>query len=148
MSASTLDFSPWCLGGHRPSPCPVVTASAQEKPAWLPAARRAVQALAELKAGWDSYRAKPIRPEVAEAVLDLLHDIMRPTTPVPAFVPTAQGTIQIEWHMRGIDLEINVRSATNISAYFTDARTGDEWEAKLGANLSRLRTPISILSGK
>lgn len=54
---------------------------------------------------WDSYDADPIPQAVCDRVemlLDLLHDSgWNP----PYVVPSAQGTIQLEWHENGIDEE-------------------------------------------
>ena len=45
------------------------------------------------------------------------------------------------------DLEIQVRSQTDVRACFEDHNTGDGWDRKIGLNVAPLRGPIRQLSG-
>jgi hypothetical protein len=118
----------------------------QQDGAWLDYVIDALSDLLVLQPGWDSYGAKAIDHNAAYVVVDVLDQIMHSTTPLPALVPLRSGGIQIEWHERGVDLEIQVRSQMDVSAYYADD-AGDEWEKVLGANFSALRAPMRKLSG-
>jgi len=115
---------------------------------WMRPVLEAFNTLLGLKPGWDSYRAPKVKPEVGRAAFDLLRDIMRAKTPVPSIVPTADGGVQIEWHTKGIDLEIEVRSATQATAYFEHRATDESWETDLagGLDVRPLTKPIRLLS--
>ncbi|HRQ73240.1 MAG TPA: hypothetical protein PLU35_09455 [Phycisphaerales bacterium] len=73
------------------------------------ATRTAVARLNEilgLRSNWDSYGAKPIDSTAAVAALMWLYGIDRPGLPAPSVVPVPDGSVQLEWHMHGIDLEV------------------------------------------
>jgi len=53
---------------------------------------------------------------------------MRRNLPLPALVPTTARGVQLEWHTRGIDLEITVESLSSVGVYFEDHRTGETYE--------------------
>ena len=95
---------------------------------------------------WDSYGAHPVNPECVSYALQLLRSTMQPDTPPPDVVPTSGGGVQIEWHTRGIDLEIEVVSPGRSSILYEDHREGTQWEGEITADLTHLRQLISTLS--
>lgn len=84
--------------------------------------------LSQLRSGWDSYGAQPLDPRAVRRCITLLSSLLRDEAPDPAVVPTRDGGIQIEWHHRGIDLEVNVPPVGQISYLFADAETDEEHE--------------------
>ena len=54
--------------------------------------------LLDLKAGWDSYGAKPINPSAVAAAKNFLRMVQ--------VVPTNKGGVQFEWHCYGVDVEV------------------------------------------
>ena len=116
-------------------------------PEWLADTEAALHNLLALPENWDSYGGRRIAPAAVNAAVDLLRQIVRQSTPAPAVIPTARGTVQLEWHIRGVDLEIEVTGPGDASAAFEDARDGAEWESELGGDLSPLIHPIARLSG-
>jgi hypothetical protein len=85
----------------------------------------------DLPENWNSYGSKRVDPAIARQASDLLVQLAQPETPEPAIVPTQRGGIQIEWHDRGIDLEINLLSPQEMDVSFDDEQDGEEWERKL-----------------
>jgi len=81
--------------------------------------------LLELPHGWNSYSAKQIRKENVNAAVDLLRRIMGPGTPPPTIVPTVAGGVQLEWHTKGINLEIAIESASEINFFAEDVRKNE-----------------------
>jgi hypothetical protein len=64
--------------------------------------------LSVLEENWDSYGARPLRAEAAIFAMLVLGNAMRPTTPCPQLVPLPDGGVQLEWHEKGIDLELSI----------------------------------------
>lgn len=118
-------------------------------PAWLEKAKAQVEDLGKLQTGWDSYNAKPISAIARTAAYGLLRQLSSPQTPQPTLVPTSDGSVQIEWHTRGIDLEIRVLSSTRISVCFEDAH-GDvaPMEDELQYDLTVLGGALRVLSNR
>lgn len=73
-----------------------------------PTTRRALDALLELPNGWDSYGARRVDGERVKATLDLLLELLCDDTPPPSCVPVSDGSVQLEWHTGGVDLEVSV----------------------------------------
>jgi hypothetical protein len=115
-------------------------------PRWLKSAIQTLNELLSLPANWDSYGARPIDPTTAIFSLKLLSEVMSPNVPVPLVVPTNRGGVQLEWHTRGIDLEIEVQQPERISVCYEDHRLEDEWEEELTSDLTRLSDALSELS--
>jgi len=104
-----------------------------------------VAGLLELEPNWDSYGALPIEAAHAEAILNLLAEVLGDDAPTPSVVPTSIGGVQVEWHLAGIDLEIETLSRYRFAVSFEDELSGDEWEDIVTDNRARLFGSISLL---
>lgn len=113
-------------------------------PPWLQPTVQALDELLMLPAGWDSYGARAIDPQHANAILQMLNGIMRDTSPAPSVVPTNRGGVQVEWHRGGIDLEIETLSPYRFFVSYEDADS--EWESEIISDWTRLGPIISRLS--
>lgn len=91
-------------------------------PEWLKQFAERLQALAGLPENWDSYGARRVDVASILATLNVLLVTMRDGVPAPSIVPTPRGGLQIEWHTRGIDLEIDTTDASQIRVSFFDQR--------------------------
>ena len=109
-----------------------------EPPKWFEPVVRSISELLQLRPNWNSYGAAPIALWAPQAVLDLLFETASASTPPPQVVPTNRGSIQLEWHLPDVDLEVKVLSPTRFAVSFEDFRTGSEWEGELTSDLSRL----------
>lgn len=76
------------------------------EPGWLSPTTQAIERLTRLPEDWDSYGARRIEASAVKAALDVLGCTMLGSSPAPTVVPTVTGGIQLEWHMGGIDLEV------------------------------------------
>ena len=103
-------------------------------PPWLGEATEAIRDLAALPPNWDSYGATPVAPEVAARAAELLIGLVQPETPRPAVVPTVRGGVQIEWHVQGVDLEIDVLSSEQLRRFLG----GPDFRRKLGTGVDVL----------
>jgi hypothetical protein len=105
-----------------------------------------MQEILSLPENWDSYGGRAIDPETVISTLQLLDAVMRPDTPLPAVVPTNRGGIQLEWHTRGIDLEIQISARARSHVYYHDQAKGIEWEQEVAFDLNPLVKCIRQLS--
>lgn len=113
---------------------------------WLPAIISRLNELLQLDANWDSYGANRVQPEFAKNALWLLYDLMSNETPIPSLIPTPEGHLQIEWHTRGIDLEVEIESAASFHVSYEDKKNNQEWEGDLQYDVTQLATFIRELS--
>jgi hypothetical protein len=119
----------------------------ESKPGWLAKTDEALQNLLALSPDWNSYGARTIQPEVVRTASALLHHLAHDDIPQPAVVPTVRGGVQLEWHTRGIDLEIEIESPEQWHVSFEDSADGAEWEIDLlPADLPRLAELTARLS--
>jgi len=91
--------------------------------------------LSSLPAGWNSYQAKPIGPDVIQAAVKLVSNLLKTNTPAPDVVPRVQGGIQLEWHLKNIDIEVYIDSSGAMRFYaedLTDSRAPDELQLPAG----------------
>lgn len=115
-------------------------------PSWLGRVAQRIGELLRLGSSWDSYGALPISPAEAATALEILLRTADSRTPEPQIVPTSEGGLQLEWHERGIDIEVAPRADRRVGVYYADHRTGKEWEAELRADLTLLRSALSELA--
>jgi hypothetical protein len=103
----------------------------------------------QLPENWNSYGARPIDPELAASALKLLVKIAPFSAPSPIVVPTTQGGILLEWHMCGIDLEIETLAVNAFHVFYEDEREGREWEGDLTiGEASPVAGFLTTLSGR
>ena len=119
---------------------------AGDPPAWLRPTLEAMAELLELPENWNSYGARPIDPAALAWALELLGSTMNPETPAPTLVPTSGGGVELEWHTRGIDLEVHAVPPRGIYFYCEDHVTGSEDEQELEGDLSPLVNALAELA--
>ncbi|MDP2200825.1 MAG: hypothetical protein Q8K07_02310 [Methylicorpusculum sp.] len=126
---------------------PVISIGKASIPKWLDQTTSKLYAILSLEDNWDSYGAKRISNRVADAATELLCNIMQANTPAPQVVPSANGSIQLEWHLAGVDLEIEVESANASKVFFEDSLNEESaWEGEISFDLTKLVDYISILT--
>lgn len=90
-------------------------------PKWFETARAALNALSALPVNWNSYGAREIDTEALTGAVGILLAVMGERTPLPTFVPVANGGILLEWHTATADLEITVLSSGRTHVVFEKA---------------------------
>lgn len=103
---------------------------------------------AKMEAGWNSYGAPPVTWDAGMFALNVLNDVMRPRTPMPQVVPSSVGGVQLEWHEKGIDLEIHITAPYRCELWFQDhnAPNMPGVALELTDDFSALLKPIELLS--
>ena len=119
------------------------------QPDWLSGALTAIARLGRLAPGWDSYSAKRISPATQAASIALLREIATYNVPAPSVVPVCDGSIQIEWHTRGIDLELNVISSSRTAVLFEDSRGAEPLvDEELRYDMRKLTNVLDLLASR
>jgi len=113
---------------------------------WVEPTVQSLKKLLDLPPDWDSYGGSPIDPTCVYAALILVSGILPDNAPAPSVVPTSRGGLQLEWHTRGVDLEVEFLSSTRVCGLFEDVIAGTSWEKDLSFDLRPLVDAISTLS--
>jgi hypothetical protein len=101
----------------------------------------------ELPADWDTYKARPIACKVTLFTLGMLAETLPASAPAPSVVPTPEGGVFLEWHLRNCDVEIEVTPESRITVAFEGKSDGDEWEEDLTDDWDRLARVLATLAG-
>jgi hypothetical protein len=67
--------------------------------------------LMQLPVGWDSYQGLPTRRTDLDKAINIALALAPQFSSEPQLVPNSDGSVQIEWHVDGYDVEIWVSSA-------------------------------------
>lgn len=87
--------------------------------------------LIKLPVGWDGYNGRPVDFFLACYVAGLLDTLYRDTLPAPSIVPGGDGTLQVEWHLADMDIELDILAVNRVRAWRRDDRNGSENEAEV-----------------
>lgn len=64
--------------------------------------------LLELRDGWDGRRARAITTPAVQVAVQLLATLMNDASAPPQFFPLPDGGIQVEWHVGGNHIEVEI----------------------------------------
>jgi hypothetical protein len=110
-------------------------------PSWLASQKTRVRSFSAVGENWDSDGAAAVNPlalVTAEAVLDWL---ALADVPPPDVFPTIEGGVQVEWHIYGLNAEVEISpNGVDAEIYFHDLRTREEWVRPLSGTWAELRT--------
>jgi hypothetical protein len=123
-------------------------ASLPAEPAWLRPVLAGLETILSLPEGWNSYRAHRVDGQAAIRAIQLLLDTAQAETPAPSVVPTAPGGVQLEWHMRAIDLEVEITPDLQVAVAYDDTATQAEWEADVTTDRQPLQEALATLTGR
>lgn len=148
LSAQTVIFSPVSLQGQFQTQQVdiFVDTPTPDLPQWLMPTLTALKDLLNLRSGWNSYHARPIRRSIVLAAVDLLSSFMLRNTPIPQVVPTFRGGLQLEWHIGSVDLEIIFDSPTHV--HFCVDADNQEITGFLPNDFPKLRPYMSRISSE
>jgi hypothetical protein len=119
--------------------------SGSRRVSWLnPTVARASKLLS-LPVNWDRLGAPPIDPTAIQHAIDTLSLFMADHSSLPQWTPTRTGGVQLDWHERGIDLEIAFeRDEPGGYAVFADHENpGDDWDGPVNQQLARMQALFS-----
>ena len=117
------------------------------EPVWLYSVLGKLQGVDQLGPGWDSYDGAPLTFEAALASLDFLSRYLPESAIEPSIVPSSTGGLQLEWHRKAGDLEVTFSPDGSFAAFFSDAKSGTEWEMAGGEiSASELEAAVTAVS--
>ena len=105
--------------------------------------------LTSLPRGWDGYDGEPVSPGCAQFAANLIERLYVANVPAPQLVPgNADGTLQLEWHTNGCDVEVDVLGPYLVTVTRLDHRTGVHEEIKYDYDFLILDEWIEALGNK
>ena len=113
---------------------------------WVKVLEARLNELTGLPRGWNGYRSLPVSFSCASFAAHLLERICVEGLPPPSLVPGTDGTVQIEWHRNGYDLEIDVLGPGNVIATRVNVATGDCEELDLQSDFTTLAAWVRDLA--
>ena len=116
------------------------------EPEWRGPVLESMRKLLSLGPNWNSYGAEPIDRRAVQSALDLLAETMPPTAPAPQVVPSSRGGLQLEWHLRDIELEVLVLPSELFSVCFEDLRSHTIEEQEPGSDAGLLTKALHELT--
>ena len=109
-------------------------------PGWLAGKKDQLRAFHSLAPNWDSYGAVPTAPVAVNWAEELLQWFAVADMPPPDLFATVDGGVQIEWHIYGLNAEIEIRPNRETEIYYHDLRTQEEWVKPLSAESAELQS--------
>ena len=117
----------------------------QALPAWFDPVMQGFVDLLTLPPNWDSYHAGPIDPKLVHDAMNFINSLLAPTSPAPRVVPLSSGGLQLEWHRKGVDLEVVFDRGEQPFFFFQNRANGEEVEHHLPEDSRRLIAMITNL---
>lgn len=125
-------------GGRRSVEAQGAAALTNKLPSWYSEAVDRLMVLINLPDGWDGHNGKPTAPASAVHALEVLGRIMEPGLPLPSIMPLSNGGVQLEWHRKGWDVEMEFLGGPRVEVFVHNLATGEDRELDLDADLSQL----------
>ncbi|MCY4260884.1 MAG: hypothetical protein OXC91_11540 [Rhodobacteraceae bacterium] len=92
--------------------------------------------ITRLEIGWDGYGGRLVSCTNAVFAACLIERLYTPGVPAPQIVPGSDGTLQIEWHRRGLSVELDVLKPFQVVATKIIQGNGEAEEHMLGCEFS------------
>jgi len=119
--------------------------SETQPPAWIKPSIQAFMELLQLPQDWDGYGAAQVREQIVQNALMVLVEVMENDAPTPSLVPLSDGGIQVEWHRRSGNLEIEFPVDEPPTFYYYDDEGGEETKGQINGNLDQIQAYIAKL---
>ncbi|WP_420413278.1 hypothetical protein [Roseibium sp.] len=112
---------------------------------WIQGLEDRFNELTSLPLGWDGYNGQPVTFNCAQFAANLIERLCIDSVPAPQLVPGADGTLQLEWHMNGFDIEIDVLAPYLVIATRCNHESGIDEEIEIQSDFSELADWIEVL---
>lgn len=88
-----------------------------QNPEWQAAVETRLKELMNLEIGWDGYQGQPVALANVVFAFCMLESICTGDSLAPQIVPGSSGDIQLEWHLQGGSIELDVRAPNDVHAW-------------------------------
>jgi len=97
---------------------------------WQQQLRKNLGNILALQPGWDGPRSKAVERDLLHRANILIADSLNhtPNAQAPFVVPLASGGVQIEWHAKAGELELEAHPNGDVSIWVRDRSSGHEFE--------------------
>lgn len=99
-----------------------------------------------LSKGWDGYVGLPVSFSTAQFAAQMIERLCVPGVPAPSIVPGSDGSLQVEWHVGGFDIELDVTAPLEVEAYRMNRQTGEEDELEVESDFAQIAQWISEIA--
>ncbi|AYE84849.1 hypothetical protein [Sulfitobacter sp. D7] len=118
---------------------------AQPTSPWFEELEDRLNELTALPRGWNGYDGAPVSFTCAQFAAALIERLFCANVPAPQLVPGDDGTLQLEWHINGFDVELDVLAPYEVNASRFDHLTGEDEEIEVQADFTALTEWMSQL---
>lgn len=87
---------------------------------WVDRVTARLNELRSLRNGWDGHTGHVISDRTVSEAYSFMSAMMGYSVPAPDIVPLSNGRLQLEWHEKRIDLEIEILAPTRVYVSFHD----------------------------
>jgi hypothetical protein len=115
---------------------------------WYEALKDRFNHLTALPVGWDGYGGRPVSFSCAVFAANVLEQLCDAELLPPQIVPGSDGTLQLEWHVAGVDVEIDILGPNEVVATRYDANLGLDDRYELSTDFRPLVSWIDDLRNR
>jgi hypothetical protein len=101
--------------------------------------RQRFNELVNLPVGWDGYAGMAVTFDCAVFAANFLERLYVSEVPAPDLVPGSDGSIQIEWHRNGFDIELDVLAPYEVNAIRRNVATDEIEELQLQMDFTEVQ---------
>jgi hypothetical protein len=108
------------------------------EPAWALDLSVRAERIKALRRGWDGIKSVPVSPTIVEFAQKLIKDalITAGTASAPYLCPGGDGSLQVEWHTKTGEIELDISAGGNASVWIRSRISDEEFEAENEGALS------------
>jgi hypothetical protein len=102
------------------------------EPAWAFDLSLRAERIKALRKGWDGIKSVPISPTIIEFAQNLVKEalITAGTASAPYLSPGGDGSLQVEWHTKTGEIELDISAGGNASVWIRSRNSDEEFEAE------------------
>jgi hypothetical protein len=104
-----------------------------------------VNAMLALGDGWDGHRAKPITEEAVGSTIGLVFALCDDLSLPPQFFPLPDGGVQIEWHVGGEAMEVEIDRSGDAHGLATDRAGAVIFDSSLEPTAIETLLPVQTI---
>ena len=99
-----------------------------------------------LPRGWDGYTGVPVSFTTAQFAAQMIERLCVSDVPTPSVIPGTDGSVQVEWHTGGYDVELDVLGPLEVEGYRLNQATGEVDELEIESDFSQIAQWISDIA--